>query len=98
MMEMGSGGGCSEESVVVSSLVVDTLPPQTAAVAASLSAMEGVEVHETVDYKLVVTIEADSTSASHRIASSFVAIPGVTGVGLVYCNFEDEFASGAAGR
>lgn len=87
------GAECLDGNVVVSSLVVETLPPQTAAVADTLSAMEGVEVHETVDHKLVVTIEADSTSASHCVASSFVAVPGVTGVSLVYCNFEDEFAS-----
>lgn len=98
MAEKRSGVSCAEESVVVSSLVVETVPQQTAAVAAALSALEGVEVHETVDYKLVVTIEADSTFASHRIASSFVALPGVTGVNLVYCNFEDEFASDAVKR
>lgn len=82
----------SDAPVVISSLVVETAPGKTAQVAADLAAREGVEVHETQGYKLVVTIEAPSTGASHAIASGFVSVPGVMGVNLVYCNFEDEFA------
>lgn len=83
----------NDNPVVISSLVVETMPEKTAVVAKRLSAREGVEVHETQGHKLVVTIEAVSTAASHDIASQFAAVPGVTGVNLVYCNFEDEFAS-----
>ena len=50
----------------------------------------GVEVHERKGYKLVVTIEADTVDASSDTAGSFVGIPGVLGVNLVYCNFEDD--------
>jgi len=82
----------NDEPVVISSLVVETVPGKTAAVAADLAAREGVEVHETQGHKLVVTIEAATTGASHAVASGFAAVPGVTGVNLVYCNFEDEFA------
>ncbi len=81
----------NDEPVVISSLVVETVSGKTAAVAADLAAREGVEVHETQGHKLVVTIEA-TTGASHAVASGFAAVPGVTGVNLVYCNFEDEFA------
>lgn len=84
-----------EEQVVISSLVVETMPEQTAAAAAALAAMEGVEVHETQGYKLVVTIEAPTTGASHAIASRFIQVPGVTNINLIYCNFEDEFAERA---
>ena len=41
-------------------------------------------------YKIVVTIEAPSTGASHEVSSRMVAIPGVLNVNLVYVNFEDE--------
>ena len=76
--------------MVISSLVVETLPEFTQAAEIALNAMEGVEVHEVNDYKLVVTIEAESTDDSHAIASSFIQVEGVIGVNLIYFNFEDE--------
>lgn len=76
--------------MVISSLVVETVPGKEDAVAQALSAMEGVEVHEANGYKLVVTIEAPSTAASHGTASSFLSVDGVMNVSLVYANFEDE--------
>lgn len=77
--------------MVISSLVVETFPDDTAAVAARLPQVDaGVEVHEVVDYKIVVTIEAASVDASHEIASRFIGVPGVINVNLVYANFEDD--------
>lgn len=79
-----------DEKVVISSLVVEARPESVDAVARALAAMEGVEVHEVNGYKIVVTIEAPSTGASHGISSRFIQIPGVLNVNLVYVNFEDE--------
>ena len=79
-----------DEKVVISSLVVEARPESVDAVARALAAMEGVEVHEVNGYKIVVTIEASSTGASHEISSPFIQIPGVLNVNLVYVNFEDE--------
>lgn len=76
--------------MVISSLVVETTPDQTDTVAHELTRCEGVEVHETNGYKIVVTIEAETVDASHDVASSFIGIDGVTGVNLVYANFEDD--------
>ncbi len=76
--------------MVISSLVVETLPEHTDAAAEALVRIEGVEVHEAQGCKLVVTIEADSSAASHAVASSFVGVEGVANVNLVYVNFEDE--------
>ena len=76
--------------MVISSLVVNTLPASTQQVEKALSAMRGVEVHETHEYKLVVTIEADTLSDSSEIANSFMKVEGVIGVHLVYANFEDD--------
>ena len=76
--------------MVISSLVVETLPEHTESASAQLALIPGVEVHEINDYKLVVTIEAESSDASHAIASSFIQVEGVIGVNLIYANFEDE--------
>ncbi len=65
------------------------MPDYTNDAKLALEAMEGVEVHEVHEYKLVVTIEAESADASHAIASTFIEVPGVTGVNLVYLNIEE---------
>lgn len=83
--------------MVISSLVIETAPEHTEAVAATLASMEGVEVHETNGYKLVVTIEAETIDDSHGIASSFISVEGVTGINLVYANFEDDPSLAQAG-
>lgn len=85
--------GEAAEPVVISSLVVETAPERAGSVAEALAALPGVEVHERQGHKLVVTIEAASVEASHSRASSFIQVEGVTGVNLVYCNFEDEYAA-----
>ena len=81
--------------MVISSLIVEAKPKDVESVAEALRGMDGVEVHgvEGTAGKIVVTIEADSTSESHSIASEFVGIPGVLNVNLVYYNFEDEAAA-----
>lgn len=76
--------------MTISSLVVETAPDCTASVAEALARIDGVEVHEQVDYKLVVTIEAPSSDDSYDIASGFINIKGVLGIDLVYVNFEDD--------
>ena len=76
--------------MVISSLVVDTVSDSTDAVAQALVQIPGVEVHEVNGFKLVVTIEAETSDASHAVASSFYSISGVLNVSLVYVNFEDD--------
>lgn len=84
--------------MVISSLIVETMPDTTEAAALALAAMAGVEVHGTDAEagKVVVTIEADSIDESHAVASSFLTIEGVRGIDLVYANFEDENLPAAA--
>ena len=94
-MAEGAGRSAGEragEPVVISSLVVETLPGRTDAVAAALEAQacSGVEVHERVGAKLVVSIEAPSLDESQGLAAGFAAIEGVTGVNLVYVHCEDD--------
>ena len=76
--------------MVISRLVVDTAKQQTLQVCKDLEALPGVEVHEQVETRLVVTIEAETSDESHAIASGFYQIEGVVAVSLVYVNFEDD--------
>ena len=76
--------------MVISSLVVETAPEYTGAVAARLPGFDGVEVHEVQGYKIVITIEADTVDASHDTASEIALVEGVLNVNLVYLNFEDD--------
>ncbi|MBO4352413.1 MAG: chaperone NapD [Eggerthellaceae bacterium] len=76
--------------MVISSLVVETAPEYTGAVAAKLPGLDGVEVHGVEGYKIVITIERDTVDESHAVANSIVPIEGVLGVNLIYLNFEDD--------
>ena len=76
--------------MVISSLVVETAPDYTAALAAKLIEYTGVEVHGTDGYKIIITIEAETVDASHDLASEIALIEGVLNVHLVYLNFEDD--------
>ena len=76
--------------MVISSLVVETLPDKASSAALVLSAIEGVEVHGVNNNQIVVTIEAPTSDASHATASKFINISGVIGINLVYANFEDD--------
>lgn len=76
--------------MVISSLVIETAPSTTADVAHELETRTGVEVHEINDYKVIITIEAQTVDESHAIASNFIGIEGVIGINLIYANFEDD--------
>ena len=76
--------------MVISSLVVETAPDYTEAVAQALRGFTGVEVHDTLGYKVVITIEAETVDASHDRASEIALLEGVLNVHLVYLNFEDD--------
>lgn len=76
--------------MVISSLVVETTPGKVRSAAEALAKIEGVEVHNFEGYKIVVTIETETVDDSHEIASGFMNIEGVTGVNLIYANFEDD--------
>lgn len=76
--------------MVISSLVVETLPGATERVASALARVEGVEVVQTLGRKVVVVVEAPTLTDSHRVASGFVGVDGVLNIGLAYANFEDD--------
>ena len=74
--------------MVISSLVVETTPGKVHTVAEELAKIPGVEVHNDSGYKIVVTLETETTRQSHDIAAGFISISGVSNVNLI-CSFED---------
>ena len=78
------------EKMVISSLVVEVAPDYLEAVTARLPDYAGVEVHSVQDYKVVITIEAETVDDSHETANELALIEGVLNVNLVYLNFEDD--------
>jgi len=76
--------------MVISSYVIQAFPERSDEVAQAISAYEGVEVHEQIEDRLVVSIEAESTDATYELATLLSQLQGVVTVNLVYCNFEDE--------
>ncbi len=76
--------------MVISGLVVDTYADDTDKVAAALAARDGVEVHEVVGTKVVVTLESETVDTSADAAQALQEICGVLSVGLAYANFEDD--------
>lgn len=76
--------------MVVSSLLVETLQDKVQEVAEKLMTFEGVEVHHIEDYKIIITVEAETIDDSYDITKEFVQIPGIIIVNLIYCNFEDD--------
>jgi len=76
--------------MVISSYVIQALPEKCEEVAKALTTYKGVEVHEQIEGRLVVSIEAESTDATYELATRLSQMSGVVTVNLVYCNFEDE--------
>ena len=76
--------------MVISSLVVETVPDSTQAVAEKLPTYAGVEVHGIEGYNVVITIEAETVDESHDTAAELALLEGVLNVSLVYLNFEDD--------
>ncbi|MDO4400968.1 MAG: chaperone NapD [Coriobacteriia bacterium] len=78
--------------MAISSLVIDAMPDSLDEVSAALDAIDGVEVQgsDVTTGRIVVTIEAPSIFESKDIADSFIGIPNVINVNLVYVNVEDE--------
>lgn len=78
-----------QESISISSVLVNARPGKVAQVRDGLAALPGVEVHAaTDDGRLIVTIEADSDKS---VANTFEAInqqPGVLSASMVYHQYE----------
>jgi nitrate reductase NapD len=79
-----------DEPVVISSLLVEAAPQDVDRVVREINEIAGVEAHGTHGCAIVVSIEAESVRASQAIATALYAMDGVSGVQLVYANFEDD--------
>jgi len=79
-----------DEDVVISSFLVSTVKGETAEAAETISQIAGVEVHETHDTTLVITIEAPTIADSTNTATEVNLSKGVISVRLIFANFEDD--------
>lgn len=84
--------------MVVSGIYIETIPGEANKAAALLNEINGVEVHHIEDnYKIILTIEAETINKSYEIAETFKPIDGILTICLAYSNFEEEPAYQEAG-
>ncbi|MBP2239772.1 nitrate reductase NapD [Cytobacillus eiseniae] len=77
--------------MVISGIYIETVPGMANEAAEVLNKMDGVEVHHIEDdYKIILTVEAETIHASYEIAETFKPINGVLTICLAYSNFEEE--------
>jgi nitrate reductase NapD len=76
--------------MVISSLLVETVPEATDRIFCEIGEIAGVEAHGTHGCAIIVSIEAESVRASQAIVTALGAVEGVSGVQFVYANFEDD--------
>jgi periplasmic nitrate reductase NapD len=85
--------------MVISSLFIETVPGKAANAAKVLERLKGVEIHHIEkDYKIVLTLEAETIDDSCHTSEKFKFVDGVLLVCLVYHYFgEDEHLEAAQG-
>lgn len=77
--------------MVISGIYIETIPGEAYKAAEILAEINGVEVqHIEDDYKIILTIEAESINKSYEIAETFKPIDGILTICLAYSNFEEE--------
>lgn len=77
--------------MVISGLILETVPGKALLAVKELEKKDGVEVHHVEeDYKIIITLETVTADQSYRIAETFKEIEVVLTVCLVYSNFEDD--------
>lgn len=77
--------------MVISGIYIETIPGDALKVSQSLQKIDGVEVHHLEDdFKIILTVEADTVDGSYKIAEKFKQIDGVLTICLAYSNFENE--------
>ncbi|QED47851.1 chaperone NapD [Cytobacillus dafuensis] len=77
--------------MVISGIYIETIPGEAYKAAEALREIDGVEVHHIEDdFKIVLTIEAETISKSFEIAETFKPINGILTICLAYSNFEEE--------
>lgn len=77
--------------MVISGIYIETIPGEASEVAQALQKISGVEVHHIEDeFKVILTVEAETVDGSYKIAEKFKQVDGVLTICLAYSNFENE--------
>lgn len=76
---------------MISGLYIESVRGMAQETAKRLKKVKGVDVHYIEDnFKIIITIEADTVNKSYEIAESLKNIEGVLTVCLAYSNFEED--------
>ncbi|MDH4027380.1 MAG: chaperone NapD [Nitrospirota bacterium] len=77
--------------MVISGLLVNTVPEKMERIKNELSSMKGVEVNSVIDdYKIVVVVECGNVSEEVEISKQISKMDGVLGVNLAYHHFDED--------
>lgn len=75
----------------ISSVILGVLPADSTVVSASLSELEGVEVHAVGDDgRMIVTIESGDQDNTSNTFEAIRQMPGVISAALVYHQYESD--------
>ena len=77
--------------MVISGLLVNTVPEKMERIKKELSTIKGVEVNSVIDdYKIVVVVECGNVSEEVEISKQIAKMDGVLGVNLAYHHFDED--------
>ncbi len=77
--------------MVVSGLLINTVPEKLEQVKKELGAINGLEIHSIIDdYKIVVVVESETVEDEIAISGKIAKMDGVLGINLAYHHFEDQ--------
>ena len=79
----------SFESYVVSSLVIEAFPEYLEELQTDLIKIDGLEIHEVEDNKIVVSYECESLEQSRTRMEELSRDERIIGLNLVYLNYEE---------
>jgi nitrate reductase NapAB chaperone NapD len=79
--------------MVVSGLLVNTVPEKLEQIKKELLNINGVEINSVIDdYKIVVVVESESVHNEVEVSKQIAKIDGVHKVNLAYHHFDDDEA------
>jgi nitrate reductase NapD len=77
--------------MVVSGLLINTLPEKLEEVKKQLSTMTGVEINTIIDgYKIVAVVESKTIEEEISISKQIAKMDGVLSISLAYHHFEED--------
>ena len=77
--------------MVVSGLLVNTVPDKLEQVKGELLKIDGIEINSVLDdYKIVIVVESKNVESEAQVSKRITNIEGVLGVNIAYHHFGDD--------